>query len=232
MSTDARGHRRPPGRHGGARHLAGHQPRRRHQRRAAVTTTRSSRPARPPPSAAAGCSPPSSPGSEGPAMTYAGRHGRPTTLHSRPARARAARGGQAWVADDPDPTTRAELGAARSPRAKTGDGRGARGPRRPVRRDAGVRHRRAARRARRRAQPDEPRGGHPGGGRPRGLPRGARRRAVRRHRLRRAAQVRRLRPRHRRSRGRRGRPGGGAAAHRCRPPCWPSRSATSAPTPA
>ena len=41
---DARGDRRPPGRPGGARHLAGDQPRRRHQRPAASATPRCSRP--------------------------------------------------------------------------------------------------------------------------------------------------------------------------------------------
>ena len=47
------------------------------------------------------------------------------------------------------------------------------GPRRPVQRDAGVRHRRAARRARCRPEPDEPRRGPARGGRPHGVPAGA-----------------------------------------------------------
>ena len=82
--------------------------------------------------------------------------------------------------------------------------RGRRGrPRGPVLRDARVRHRRAARRPRRRSQPDEPRGGHPCGSRPHGVPAGTQRPSrVVVIGLRRAAQLRRLRPRHR-GRGRR-----------------------------
>ena len=105
--------------------------------------------------------------------------------------------------------------------------RGRRGrPRRPVQRAAGVRHGRAARRARRRPEPDEPRGGHPRGGRPRGVPARARRRhAERRHRVRRAAQLRRVRPRHRRGGDRRRRHARSCCPARCRPRCWRSRSA-------
>ena len=104
----------------------------------------------------------------------------------------------AWLADDPDPDTRAELqallDAGRDAAATIAD-RFAGRPR--------VRHRRPARRARRRAEPDEPRRRDPGGRRPRGLPARAAAGGRRRHRLRRAAQVRRLRARHRG--GRRGR---------------------------
>ena len=67
---------------------------------------------------------------------------------------------EAWLAEDPDPDTRAELQALLA----AGDiGR----DRRPVRLAAGVRHRRPARRAGRRPEPDEPRRRHPGRGRPR-----------------------------------------------------------------
>ena len=58
--------------------------------------------------------------------------------------------------------------------------RGRRGrPGRPVQRAAGVRHGRAARRPRRRPQPDEPRGGPPCGSRPHGVPAGTHRRGPR-----------------------------------------------------
>ena len=79
---------------------------------------------------------------------------------------------QAWRDDDPDPDTRAELDDVLR-RVAAGD-RGRRGgPRRPVQRDAGVRHRRAARRAGCWSEPDEPRRGPARGGRPRGVPAGA-----------------------------------------------------------
>ena len=75
---------------------------------------------------------------------------------------------EGWAAQDPDPVTRAELEALIGGRRRGRAGR-------PVRRDAGVRHGRPARRARRRPQPDEPRRRHPGGGRPGGVPQGHRR---------------------------------------------------------
>ena len=108
-------------------------------------------------------------------MTYAGRHGRADDAHRQPdgsQRRSCIDAAQAWVDDDPDHETRVELGEVLA-RAKTGDAERGRRPRRPVLRDAGVRHRRAARRPRRRPQPDEPRGGHPGGSRPHGIPRGS-----------------------------------------------------------
>ena len=164
---DARGDRRPAGRPGGARHLAGDQPRRRHQRPAAVPRGGASRPARPPPSAAAGCSPPSSRRSEAADDAGTPPTHRHADLRSAPPRA--------WRRRRPRPRHRAELDEVLAPRPRPARPRRAARPRRPVRRDAGVRHRRAARRARRRTQPDEPRGGHPGGSRPHGIPRGARR---------------------------------------------------------
>ena len=54
--------------------------------------------------------------------------------------------------------------------AEQGDAGRHRGPRRPVLRDARVRHRRAARRARRRPEPDEPLRGDPRRGRSHGIP--------------------------------------------------------------
>ena len=66
------------------------------------------------------------------------------------------RAAEEWRDDDPDPATRAELGPG--DRRRSGRGRGGAGRSgRPVHRAAGVRHRRAARRAGRRAAPDEPR---------------------------------------------------------------------------
>ena len=105
----------------------------------------------------------------------------------------------AWISEDPDPGTRAELEGL----LEAGDGRGAG---RPLRRRAGVRHRRAARRARGGAAADEPGRGAARRGRPRGLPprAGCGRGRRRRDRVRRPPPLRRLRPRHRRGR-RRGR---------------------------
>ena len=54
----------------------------------------------------------------------------------------------------------------------------------------------------------------------------------RRHRVRRPAQQRRLRPRHRRGDDRGRVQGDDSCRGRCRPPCWPSRSASSAASPA
>ena len=156
----------------------------------------------------------------------------PTTPHS-PTRASAEllEVAQAWVDDDPDHDTRVELGDGDRP-GRDRRGRGARGPRRPVRRDAGVRHGGAARRARRRPQPDEPRGGHPGGSRAHGIPQGARRPS----RSSSSGTTRGTSPTSSpttppqwwsaRAAGRR------CCRTPCRPPCWPSRSGTSAPTPA
>ena len=56
---------------------------------------------------------------------------------------------RAWAAEDPDPQTRAELERVIADVEAGGDPRR---PRRPVRRHPGVRHRRPARRARRRAR--------------------------------------------------------------------------------
>ena len=73
-----------------------------------------------------------------------------------------ARAARAWAAEDPDPQTRAELEAVVAEVEKGGDPTDLRGP---VRRHAGVRHGRPARRARRRTEPDEPGRGHPRRGR-------------------------------------------------------------------
>ena len=112
---------------------------------------------------------------------------------------------EAWIAQDPDPETRAELAAARRRGARAGDA--AASAELADRFDVAprLRHRRAPRRDRRRAEPHEPRAGRAGRRRPRRLParaRAARRDAVGRHRLRRPQELGRLRPRHRRAHGR------------------------------
>ena len=96
------------------------------------------------------------------------------------------------------PTTPPAPSSSRSsPRSRAGR-RGSRRPGRPLRRHPRVRHRRAAGRGRRRAQPDEPGRRDPGRGRAGRLPARTGRDRARRHRLRRPAPQRRLRPRHRR----------------------------------
>ena len=138
---------------------------------------------------------------------------------------------RAWAAEDPDDghPRRARRDRRRRRRRRRPDR-----PGRPVRRHAGVRHRRPARRARRRAQPDEPGRGRARRGRPRGVPPGPGRapRQLRRDRLRRPPQLRRLRPGHRRGDDRRRVQGAACSPGRCRPRCWPSRSASSAAWPA
>ena len=74
---------------------------------------------------------------------------------------------EGWAAEDPDPSTK-----RRARGAHLGPRRGR--PRRPLRRDAGVRHGWSPRCARRGVQPDEPRRRHPGGRRPGGVPQGHR----------------------------------------------------------
>ena len=67
----------------------------------------------------------------------------------------------AWLAEDPDPTTAAELRALLAA-CDAGDAAARDGARRAVHRRARVRHRRPARRPRRRAAADEPRAGAQG----------------------------------------------------------------------
>ena len=140
----------------------------------------------------------------------AARPSRREPAHERPACDRA----RAWAAEDPDPRTRAELEALVEA-AEADDDRGDLA--RPLRRPAGVRHRRAARCAR--AGPNRMnrvvviRAAA-------GLAAYLRDQAPRRHRrrrLRRPAQLRRLRRGHRRGDGRR-RPGRACCCPaRCRP---------------
>ena len=104
---------------------------------------------------------------------------------------------RAWIADDPDAVTRAELGAG-DRRGRGGRRRGARGPGGPLRRHAGVRHRGPARGGRGRPEPDEPGGREPGRGGPGGVPEGHGRHRPGRHREGRQVRQRRLRPGHRR----------------------------------
>ena len=118
---------------------------------------------------------------------------------------------RAWAAEDPDDETRAELDAIVADVADGGD------PTDLADRFDGharVRHRRAARRARRRAEPDEPGRRAPRGGRARGVPPrpGRHQGQLGRDRVRRPPQLRRLRPRHRRGDDRRRAEGAGAAA--------------------
>ena len=158
----ARGDRRPRGRHGDPRPLAGHEPRRRHDRRGRSTTRRSSRPGKMAAERMGGLL----------ATGDAARCERAVRRTWRDALPRGlARRGPG--SRDAQRTSQAALDAA-----EAGDADAAAELADALRRDAAVRHRRAARQARRGPQPDEPRRGRRAGrGRPRRVPARRRRQA-------------------------------------------------------